>query len=248
MNLQTAEIYLPCYRAGRRMDARIAKAARVAEGDDALRGKLAAQTDFDERMVEAIHTIKAPEGLRERLEACSAASLALRKHARHPAILCAIVGTLLIIGFLVYLELDRRATFPGKDNVVSMIDLLEKMSGLELEPAKGPVSGLADWFYIRGFDAMELPPELGALPAVGARTFKQSGHPVGQLAIDRHASILTVFRASDFNVRLDPEGDWTFFERDEWSAAIRQREDICTLFALRGSRAEMEEVVRSLTQ
>ncbi len=248
MNLRTAEIYLPCYRAGKRMDARILKAARVAEGDDALREKLAAQTGFDERIVEALRVIKPPDGLRQRLgNGAGAPPPALRQHARHPAILCAIAGALLIIGFLVYLELDRRAGFPGKENAERMVGLLGEMSGVELEPARGPVGGLADWFYMRGFEGLVLPPELAALPAVGARTFKHAGHTVGQLAIDRHATILNVFRASDFGIRLEQGGDWKIFEQGEWSAAIRQQDDICTLLAFKGTPLEMDEFVHSLT-
>jgi hypothetical protein len=245
MNLQTAEIYLPCYRAGRRMDTRIAKAARVAEGDELLRGKLAAQTSFDEQMVGAIHTIRPPEGFRARLG--SAAGPALRKHARHPAILCAIAGALLIIGFLTYLELDRRSDFPGKPSVESMLAQLDRMDEMDFEPVNGPISGLTDWLMLRGIDGLEVPPELAGLKAAYARTFKKDGESVAQLAINEHSSILTIFRASDFNVRLDPNGDWKFFEQGEWSAAIRQRGDTCTLLALRGSPADMEEFIRSLT-
>jgi hypothetical protein len=246
MNLQTVEIFLPCYRAGRRMDPRIARAARVAEGDELLRGKLAAQTRFDEQMIEAIHTIKTPEGFRARLDS-AAASPALRKHARHPAILCAVAGTLLIIGFLVYLELDRRSDFPGKENAESMLTQLERMDEMDFEPVTGPISGLTDWFMLRGIDGLGVPPEVAALQAAYARTFKKDGQSVAQLVINQHSSILTIFRASDFNVRLDPNGDWKFFEKGEWSAAIRQRGDTCTFFALRGSPADIKEFIRSLT-
>ena len=246
MNLQTAEIYLPCYRAGRRLDARIAKAARVAENDELLRGKLAAQTSFDEQMIEAINTIKPPDGLRARLDS-AAASPALRKHARHPAILCAVAGTLLIIGFLVYLELDRRSDFPGKESAEGMLAQLDRMDEMDFEPVTGPISGLTDWLMLRGVDGLALPSELAGLHAAYARTFKKDGQSVAQLAINQHSLILTIFRASDFNVRLDPDGDWTFFEQGQWSAAIRQRGDTCTLLAVRGHRADMEEFIHSLT-
>ena len=246
MNLQTAEIYLSCYRVGRRMDTRIEKAAQVAEGDDILRGKLAAQTNFDEQMVEAIHTIKPPEGFRARLGS-AAGSPALRKLARHPAILCAIAGALLIIGFLACLELDRRSDFPGKQSAESMLAQLDRMDEMDFEPVSGPISGLTDWLMLRGIDGLEFPPELAGLKAAYARTFKKDGESVAQLAIDEHSSILMIFRASDFNVRLDPNGDWKFLEQGEWSAAIRQRGDTCTLLAVRGSPADMEEFIRSLT-
>ena len=246
MNLQTAEIFLPCYRAGRRMDPRVAKAARVAEGDELLRGKLAAQTNFDEQIIEAIHTIRPPEGLRARLDSATA-SPALRKHARHPAILCAVAGTLLIIGFLVYLELDRRSDFPGKESAEGMIAQLDRMDEMDFEPVNGPISGLTDWLMLRGADGLEVPPKIARLHAAYVRTFKKDGRIVAQFLIDQHGSILTIFRASDFNVRLDPDGDWTLFKQGEWTAAIRQRGDTCTLLAFRGERIDLEKFIHSLT-
>ena len=245
MNVRTAETYLACHRAGMRMDAPILKAMKMAETDELMRAQLEAQAGFDTQMVEAIRLIKPPDGLIKRI-ADSAAPQALRKHARHPTILCAIAGVLLAFGFLIYLEMERRAGFPGKENAVRMVAQLGHMSGVELEPKHDTVAGLADWFMLRGFDGMSVPPDLGALPAVGARTFDSAGHTVGQVAIDRHDAILNVFRASDFGIRLDPQGGWKVFEQEEWAAAIRQRGDICTLLAFRGSGGEMEEFVQSL--
>jgi len=197
-------------------------------------------------MIGAIHTIKPPDGLRTRLNSASG-SPALRKHARHPAILCAIAGALLIIGFLVYLELDRRADFPGKENVESMLAEFDRINEMEFEPVNGPISGLTDWMMLRGVEGLALPPELAGLQADYARAFKKDGQNVAQFAIKQNASILTVFRASDFNVNFDSNDDWRFLEHGEWSAGIRQRGDICTLVALRGSRADVEEFIHSLT-
>ncbi len=250
MNLQSAEIYLPCYRPGRKLDGRISKAVRYAEGDEGLQRKLKEQTNFDEQMMEAIRFIRPPENLRQRLgELASrpdAALRSLRDHARHPAILCAIAGVLLILGFLIYLELDRRADFPGKDNAERMVDALRNMSGVELEPTKGGAGGLGDWFYMRGFEGFALPEDLAAMPVVGSRTFRLGGHLVGQVAVDRHETIMNVFRGSDFGVRLEKEPDWTLFEQEGWAAAIRQRGDICTLLAFRGERADMELFLKNL--
>ena len=245
MNVRTAETYLACHRAGMRTSGPVAAALKMAESDELMRAQLEAQAAFDAQMMNAIHLIRAPETLRKKI-ADGAAPPTLRKHARHPAILCAIAGVLLGIGFGVYLLLEHLAGFPGKENAVRMVEQLGRMSGVELEPKRDTVAGLADWFMLRGFDGMAVPPDLGALPAVGARTFQNAGHTIGQIAIDRHETILNVFRASDFGVRLGQEDDWKIFEQDAWAAAIRQRGDVCTLLAFRGSAGEMEEFVRSL--
>ena len=245
MNVRTAETYLSCHRAGMRVSGPVSAALKMAESDEPMRAQLAAQSAFDTQMMDAIHLIRPPESLRKRIAEC-AAPRELRRHARHPAILCAIAGVLLAIGFGVYLWLEQMAGFPGKENAVRMVEQLGRMTGVELEPKHDTVAGLADWFMLRGFDAMMVPPDVGALPAVGARTFQSAGHNVGQVAIDKHETILNVFRASDFGVRLEPEGGWKIFEQDAWAAAIRQRGDVCTLLAFRGSAGEMEEFVQSL--
>ena len=245
MNVRTAETYLACYRAGMRVDGPILKAMKMAETDELMRAQLEAQAGFDTQMVDAIRSIKPPDGLIKKI-ADGTAPQALRKHAHHPTILCAIAGALLAVGFLIYLEIEKRAGFPGKENALRMVAQLGRMSGVELEPKHDTVAGLADWFMLHGFDGMSVPPDLGALPAVGARTFDSAGHTVGQVAIDRHETILNVFRASDFGVRLDPKDGWKIFEQEEWAAAIRQRGDVCTLLAFRGNSGEMEEFVQSL--
>ena len=245
MNVRTAETYLACHRAGMRMGSPILAALKMAESDERMRAQLEAQAKFDTQVMEAIHLIRPPDSLRKRIADCGAPR-ELRKHAWHPTILCAIAGVLLAIGFGVYLWMEQMAGFPGKENAARMVEQLGRMTGVELEPKHDTVAGLADWFMLRGFDGMMVPPDVGALPAVGARTFQSAGHTVGQVAIDQHATILNVFRASDFSVRLDAEDGWKFFEQGEWAAAIRQRGDVCTLLAFHGTAGEMEEFVLSL--
>ena len=245
MNVRSAENLLACHRDGMRAEASIEKALAMAESDERMREQLRVQAAFDTQMVEAIHCIKPPDSLRKRIAEC-AAPKELRRHARHPAILCAIAGALLAVGFLIYLEMERRAGFPGKESAGRMVEQIGRMSRAGLEPKHTTVAGLADWFMLHGFDGMALPPDVSALPAVGARTFQSSGHTVGQVAIDSHATVLNVFRAADFGIALEQDGGWKIFEQDDWAAAIRQRGDICTLLAFRGSGAEMEEFVRRL--
>lgn len=247
MNVRTAENLLACHREGIRPEASVQKALKMAESDELMREKLKANAAFDVQIVDAIHFVKPPDSLRQKIAECCAPN-ELRKHALHPAILCAIAGVLLGLGFFVWLELERRAGFPGRENAGRMIEQLNHMTGAELEMKSGTVGGLADWFMLRGFDEMTLPPDLAALPAAGARTFMSAGHPVGQVAIgdDEHMSMLNVFRASDFKIELEDGGEWRVFAEGEWAAAIRQRDGVCTMLAFRGSVEEMKTFVLTL--
>ena len=247
MNVRTAEKLLACHREGIRPEASVQRALKMSESDGQMREMLKANAAFDAQIVGAIHVIKPPESLRKKI-AEGVEPKKLRKHALHPAILCAMAGVLLGLGFLVWLEMESRAGFPGKENADRMLEQLNRMTGVELEMKTGTVGGLADWFMLRGFDEMALPPDVAKLPATGARTFQSAGHPVGQVAIggDQHASILNVFRASDFGIELEDGADWRIFAQAEWAAAIRQRGGVCTMLAFRGTVEEMKAFVLTM--
>src|SRR5687768_13116654 len=109
MNARSAEALLPCYRPGKKLDAQIIKAARVAEGDPVLREKLEDQMDFDEQVVEAIRYIIPPDNFPERLNELRIERPATRwrpsRHWFNPAALAVVFGLILIAGVLVHLTL-----------------------------------------------------------------------------------------------------------------------------------------------
>ena len=242
-----ADLYLPCFREGQRLTARITKAARAAESDPALRRKLEQQAAFDEQMVKAIAALPLPDSVRERLAAESQAKSAESSlRITHPAVLSAIASILLVIGFTAYTEWNRRAGFAGKEALQQMISAANRMTGVELDPTNAPAAELADALYVRGFEDFILPPDLGALPVVGSRVFKQNNRPIAQLAIDERHALLYVFRASEFGVDAERIQDWRVFSQDGWAAAVRAREGVCTMFTFRGDEQEMKEFLAGL--
>ena len=251
MNAKTAETYLPCCRPGPSKDPVLAKAARAAEKDSELRRRLREQGEFDEQIMGAIRYIQPPENLRKKLAELGAKSVApptFRQQLRHPAILSALAGVLLMAGFLIHSEINRSAEFPGKEAVERMIAMTDEMSGVELEPTKAAAGDLGDAMYIRGFEGFVLPPELARMPAVGWRVFKQNARPVAQVAVDVHSMLIYTFRASDLGVQLKDGGEWRVFPQDGWVAAIEQNQGICTMLAFRGTREEMQQFLKSLKQ
>lgn len=252
MKIKEAEIYLPCYRAGQSAGKRILKAAQLAGQDEGLKATLEAQVRFDQEVVDLIHSIQPPEDLRKKLGAVigldpSKAPRPLRSQLSHPAMVCVVAGALLMIGFLVWLELDRRADFKGRAAVAQMVGVARDMSGVELQPVDSVAGDLGDSFYIRGFEGFSLVPELARLHTVGTRVFKQDGHPVAQLAVDPHNALLYLFRASDFGIDLHPHGKWKVFTVDGFVIGLRQDAQLCAAISFRGTREEMESFLRTLT-
>jgi len=250
MNASEAETLLRCHRPGREPDARMQKALRVAESDAELGKKLGDQTKFDGQIVEAIHYIIPPEDLREKLGALSRASGGTRRGWRSqvtsPAVLSAIAGVLLFAGVVVFFILESMTRFDGREAVEQMLETTQTLSGAEFESVSTTTAQLGDWFYMRGYEGYEVPPEFAALPVVGSRVFKQDGKPIAQFVVEKHESVIFEFHAADFGVQLPPDGDWQILEQGKWVAAVRQSGAHCVMVAFQGSEADMRTFLKSL--
>ena len=250
MNTEDAAALIALHRPGRETDSSVKKAIRLAEKDPALNAQLAGQVEFDGQLVGVINSIQPPENLAQKLRAASPRPLGqkpkLRSHAFNPAVLTAILGVLLIIGFVAWTVMERMEKFAGRDGVERMLSTTSKMSGVELDAVSTTAGTMGDWFYMRGFEGYALPRELSALPAVGSRVFHIDGHPIAQIAVDRHESLVYVFRASDFGVEIAADQPWRLLVFEGWVAALRRHEDVCSMVAFRGEKAEMRDFLAKL--
>ncbi|MEI9896841.1 MAG: hypothetical protein WDN28_24050 [Chthoniobacter sp.] len=253
MNAQTAETLLRCYRPGKRSDSKMEKAVRFAEEDPELKTMLGTQIEFDEQIIDVIHYIKPPENLRQKLSDLSVAPRAektrLRKQVINPAVLTALLGIVVILGIAVFFIMERIEKFPGREAVENMLGSASKMSGTELESVASTTGQIGDWFYMRGYEGFEAPPELSALPVLGSRVFRIDGRTVAQIAVGNAETMRCLvfqFHASEFGVLLPPESEWKVLTQDQWVGAIRQHGDHCFLIALRGGKPEMEEFLKTL--
>jgi hypothetical protein len=253
VNAQTAETLLRCYRPGKPVESKMEKALRFAEEDPELQRAFGAQKEFDEQIIDVIHYIKPPENLRQKLSDLSIAPRAektrLRKQVINPAVLTALLGVVVILGIVVFFVMEKMEKFPGREAVESMLGSAGKMSGTELEPVASTTGQLGDWFYMRGYDGFEAPPELATLPVMGSRVFRIDGRTVGQIAVGNAESLRCLifqFHASEFGVQLPPEDAWRVLTQDAWVGAIRQHGDHCFLIAIRGTKAEMEDFLKTL--
>lgn len=250
MNPEDAAQLLPLHRPGRPAEGALLKAVKLAEADPELAGTLAAQREFDGQMLAAIQSIAPPENLRHKLRAASCRPGAPKprrgSQVLNPVVLTAVVGVLLILGFVAWTVLDRMEKFPGREAAEQMLTATNKMSGVELDSVKENTGAMQDWFYMRGFEGYSVPVELAALPAVGSRVFQIDGHSIAQVAVDRHDSILYVFRAADFGVEIPPNEAWRVIAHEGWAAALRRNGDICSMIAFRGEKAEMRAFLAQL--
>lgn len=250
MNADDAADLLPLHRPGRPDDSRLQKAVRLAEEDADLAPRLANQRDFDQRMTGVIQSIVPPENLREKLREagarCETPKPKLRSQAFNPAVLTAILGVLLILGFIAWTVMERMEKFEGREAAERMLTATSKMTDIELDSVASATGAMGDWFYMHGFEGYYVPPELAALPVIGSRVFRVDGHAIAQLAVDRHDSILYVFRASDFGVEIPSDQPWRVISFEGWAAALRRHGDSCSMLAFRGEKADMRDFLATL--
>ena len=97
---------------------------------------------------------------------------------------------------------------------------------------------------LRGYEGYEAPPELAAVPVIGARVFTQDGKKIAQYRVARHESVAWEFRASDFGVEVPTEGQ--IIEKNGWVAVVRPSGEQCSVIAFRGSKAEMQAFLEAL--
>ena len=130
------------------MGKRMAEAAQVAEADAELRERLNAQVGFDAQLLKAIRAIEPSREFLKQLDALTDSQAhgapLLRLHLFHPAMLSVIMGVALILGFLVWVEMDRQAAFPGKESVQQIVAIAQDMNGTELESSSVPAGELSD--------------------------------------------------------------------------------------------------------
>jgi hypothetical protein len=248
MNSESTRNLLSLYRVDRPVDSKVRKAIEVAEGDETLRKEMDEQLKFDQRVVEVIRCLKPEPSLREKLGAPCGEPKSRARHALNPAILCAIFGVLLTVGVVIAFKLEADKDFPGRDGLDKFIEINNRMTGAELDRTNTKAGDLGDNLMLRGFDGYSLPSEVASLPAVGWRVLRHgpNGHRVVQVAIDKHNSLMFVFRSSDFGVEPGKSGEWRTFEHEGWAGAVRQHNDLCVLITFRGKEREMQKFIHSL--
>jgi len=246
MNDKTVESLLFAVRRGKPNEPRIEKAVRWAENRSDLVQRLKEQGDFDDHNLRVLRAIVPPSDLRKRLGGAAVKPLGKRPKFAAALIAAAACGILVTLGLLVNFELDDHRRYPGLDAVERMVSAANQMSGIELDPVSIGAGDLSDWFYMRGFETYSAPPELAGAPAVGSRLFRQDGNLIAQVAVDRHQSLLYVFRAHDFGVQIPADADWRVTEIAGWAAAIRRHDETCYLLTFRGGEKEMKQFLKSL--
>ncbi len=253
MKSEEAGVLIQCHCVGLpgTEDPRIAKAVRQAEKEPELKEQLARQRAFDERNVATVEHVSIPLSLLSRLAGGNATAerrMSGKAFLAQPVGLAIVIGAAVLLGWGGLLLWNRAHSFPGKDNVMRMVEVNDEMTGMEMEPKKASTAALNDWFFDKyGFEDYFVPAGFENYQAAGARLFKQDDEPVAQVAIPEHNMIFFSFRADDFGVKL-PKDQWRTFEDGDWVAAVQEHDDECFMVTFRGSGADMDDFLDAKKQ
>ena len=151
-----------------------------------------------------------------------------------------------MIGVLVYVWHGMAETFPGRESTDNMVERIDKMSGMELEPEVTQAGALEDWFFSKGYENFRMLPAFAAMKTVGCRVFKQDDHPVAQIALENHNSLLNIFHSTDFGVQIDPPERWRLYQQGDWAVAVRSDGDTSFMITFRGKKSDMQDFVDAL--
>jgi len=248
---EEAAVYMQCHCAGLpgTEDPRIAKAVRVAQKDPGLKPALARQMEMDGRNLGALEQVMLPPAFPARLAAGHAAAarpLAGKAFFLQPVVLAIVIGAIVLLGWGAVSLWNRAQDFPGKDNLMQMVEVNDEMTGMEMEPKKDSAAALDDWFFDKyGFEDYYLAPGFENYQTAGARLFKQAGQAVAQVAIPDHNMVFFSFKAEDFGVTL-PNDQWRTFRDGDWVAAVVQHDDECFMVTFRGSASDMDSLLQGL--
>lgn len=228
-----------------------AECKRVLDG---VRGKLALPTG-------APGELPAREDLRSLLPGAEEFE-PIRKAARHaseishhkplslmdPGILAAGFAMLLVIVLGVWVLLVEADSFPGEEEVRTILSEAVGADVAEYEGVQNSLGELGDWFVLNGVESFFTPPGFATQSVVGARVFKRDSTPVAVALLPDLEMVIIVFEGTAGGVRVEPEGEWKFFQAGPNAGAILQKGGVCFLAAVHGDKGDLRELLARIPE
>jgi len=163
--------------------------------------------------------------------------------ARHPALLAATFGLLILVGVVVWQFLASKDRFSGSDEVLKIVVAGDAARPDQFEEVVTKVSSLGDWFAMKGFDGFQVPPAIGRLESVGVRLFGVEGTSVAAVAIPKEALFLFAFNPTRLGVSVEPQGTWKILETDRGAIAAMEQNGVCYVLSSRGKAERLKQIL-----
>ena len=247
MNSRVARLQLNLHRPGDEAeDSRTAQALETLPKDAALWNEFQQDQAVDALCRSAMTQLNAEPEMAAALEA-DLAEIQSRRRAHKlslsdPGVLAVALGFLLVLGLGVWLFLGDSDKFSGYDEAVALSTQATQLDAGQFEPVEAELTSLDDWFAMNGIDKFWVPPAFEKFRSVGARVFKFQSIPVAQVAIPDQKMMVLGFHGQPLGISV-PEGEWKFIEGKPYSSAITQKNGMCFLVSIRGTKADVERLI-----
>jgi len=247
MNSRAARLNLNLYRPGDEAeDSRVAQSLEVLRKDPALWAEFEQDQAVDAASRSALLGLD-PEGEMADVLHAELAEIQARKPSHRltlsdPGVLAVALGFLLVLGLGVWLFLGDSDKFSGYDEAVALSLQATHMDAGQFEPVESELGVLHDWFAMNGLDRFWVPPAFEKFRSIGARVMRFENVPVAQIAVPDRKMMVLVFRGQQLGVSV-PEGEWKFIEGNPYSSAITEKDGLCFLVSIRGTRADVERLI-----
>jgi hypothetical protein len=171
-----------------------------------------------------------------------------KKTARHPAMVAIGLAVLVILGICVHIFLQRLDEFPGSSTARKLLTVASSTRASQLEPVQADAGELSDLFFMKyRLEHYDVPPEFAYLRTVGSRVFNdEEGHQVAQIEVAEKRMQFFLFPAEQ---QQDGRGNkftgWRSIDQEGWVAVVQQRNGVCFMAALRGSKKDLMSYLKT---
>lgn len=214
------------------------------------RGKTAAQfanqQAFDRAIAALVHAIPVAPEIAEWFANESlipAGKRRWRKILFNPAVLAVALAIGVIAGVFGYRVHERMHDFPGAENARKLLAVASSTRSVMLDPVQTDAAALSDLFFMKHrLEHYDVAPEFADFRTIGCRVFDDDeAHRVAQIwLVEKHMQLFLFPAEKDQKGVTGPDfADWRFVEQEGWTGAVKQRNGICFMAALRGSDKEL---------
>jgi len=250
MTRKAARDILVCRRpsGGDDEDRLMREALKVAEATPDLSAEWKTQHAFDARLATDLEVLVLSEDAKAKVAAAKEL-LQARQNAHRissSAMVAVGVGFLLLICVVVWNLLGRAGTFP--EDAIKIATEGNKARPEQFEPVETKAGSLADWFMMKSFDNYRVPAAFANFETAGVRLFRVENEQIAQAAIPENFMYFYVFNPRPFGFSVVPEKTWRVSEADRWVLAIREEGGMCFMIALKGTKADMERILKQAGQ
>jgi hypothetical protein len=228
----------------------IERAMRVAI-NRARHGKLAAafghQQAFDSAVAKLVHAIPVDAHVAEWFANESLIPLAKRpwrKILLNPVVVSIALAIGVIGGVFAYRVHEHLRDFPGADKARRLLSVGASTRSVLLDPPlKTEAGALSDLFFMKyRLEHYDVPPEFADFRTLGSRVFDDDEvRGVAQIWLVEKRMQLFLFPAekNPKDGSVTDFSDWRFVELEGWTGAVKQRNGVCFMAAIRGREKDL---------